>query len=104
MITAKEARKLSDEILKPVNSSPEFKDIMDSIEHNIRTAIANGLEQIEIISYTLSACNNYTFPSYINANAIDRNHFWWPYVKEELEKNGFRVSNTITCDHYIVAW
>jgi len=104
MITAKEARKLSDEILKPVNSSPEFKDIMNSIERSIRAAIADGLEQIEIISYTLSARNNFNFPSYINANAIDRDHFWWPYVKTELENNGFRVSNTITRDHYIVAW
>ena len=104
MITAAEARKLTDEIIEPVSGSVEFKAIMARIDRDIRKAIANGLEKIEIIGYVLPTYNNYTFPKCINANKIDEDCFWWPYVKEELEKNGFRVSKTITCDHYTVAW
>ena len=104
MITATEARKLTDEILEPVSGSVEFKAIMAAIERDIRKAIVDGLEKIEIISYTLQVLNNYKFPKCINREKIDKDHFWWPYVKAELEQNGFKVSRTITCDHYIVAW
>lgn len=104
MITATEARKLTDEILEPISGSVEFKAIMAGIERNIRTAISDGLEKIEIISYTLPTMNNYKFPKCVNRDAIDKDHFWWPYVKAELEKNGFKISKTMTCDHYIVAW
>ena len=104
MITAAEARKLTNEILEPVNGSVEFKAIMAGIERDIRKAIADGLEKIEIIAYTLKAYNDYTFPECVNAGEIDADHFWWPYVKTELEKNGFKISNTITRDHYTVSW
>jgi hypothetical protein len=104
MITANEARKLSDEILKPINCSPEFKAIMNKIEHKIKKAIMDGLEKIKIISYTLPILNDYKFPKGINTSAIDRDHFWWPYVKTELENNGFKIFSTITSDHYVVAW
>lgn len=104
MITANEARKLTDEILEPVSGSVEFKAIMAGIERKIRKAIADGLENIEIIAYTLPVLNNNKFPQCINRNQIDRDHFWWPYVKAELEKNGFKIFNTITCDHYEIAW
>ena len=49
MITANEARKLTDEILEPVSGSVEFKAIMAGFERYIRKAIADGLEKIEII-------------------------------------------------------
>ena len=104
MITANEARKLTNEILEPVSGSVEFKGIMAGIEREIRKAIADGLEKIEIISYTLQVMNNYNFPKCVNIGKIDKDHFWWPYVKTELEKNGFKIFNTITSDHYIVAW
>lgn len=104
MITAAEARKLTNEILEPVNGSVEFKAIMARIERDIRTAIANGLEKIEIIGHVLTVYNDYKFPKCVNRDAIDRDHFWWPYVKAELEKNGFEIRNTMTCDNYIVAW
>lgn len=104
MITAAEARKLTDEILEPVSGSIEFKAIMAGIERDIRKATADGLEKIEIIAYTLQATNSYKFPKCINRDKIDRDHFWWPYVKAELEKNGFKILKTITRDHYIVAW
>ena len=104
MITATEARKLTDEILEPVSGSVEFKAIMAAIERDIRTAISDGLEKIEIIAYVLPTLNNYKFPKCINRDKINKDHFWWPYVKAELEKNGFEIRNTMTCDHYIVAW
>lgn len=104
MITAKEARKLTDEILEPVSGSVEFKAIMAAIERNIRTAIADGLEKIEIIGHVLPVYNDYEFPKCINKDKINKDHFWWPYVKAELEKNGFKIRNTTVCDHYIVAW
>jgi hypothetical protein len=104
MITATEARKLTDEILEPVSGSIEFKAIMAAIERKIRKAIANGLEEIEIISYTLQVLNGNKFPKCINRDKINKDHFWWPYVKTELEENGFTISNTPVCDHYIVSW
>jgi len=104
MITAAEARKLTNEILEPVGGSIEFKAIMAKIEREIRTAISNGLEKIEIIGHVLQVYNDYKFPKCVNRDMIDRDHFWWPYVKAELEKNGFEIRNTMTCDHYIVAW
>lgn len=104
MITATEARKLTDEILEPVSGSIEFKAIMAAIERDIRKAIADGRQSIEIISYTLQVMNNYKFPKCVNRDAIDKDHFWWPYVKAELEANGFKISRTMTCDHYIVSW
>lgn len=104
MITATEARKLTDEILEPVSGSVEFKAIMAGIEREIRKAIADGLENIKIIAYTLQVMNNYKFPKSVNKDKIDKDHFWWPYVKAELEQNGFKISNTTTYDHYIVAW
>lgn len=104
MITAKEARKLTDEILEPVSGSVEFKAIMAKIERDIRTAISDGLEKIEIIGHVLKVYNGYNYPKCVNANKVDTDHFWWPYVKAELEKNGFEIRNTMTCDHYIVAW
>lgn len=104
MITAKEARKLTDEILEPVGGSVEFKAIMAAIERNIRTAIADGLEKIEIIGHVLPVYNDYKFPKCINRDKINKDCFWWPYVKAELEKNGFEIHNTTVCGHYIVAW
>ena len=104
MITATEARKLTNEILEPVSGSVEFKAIMAAVERDIRKAIADGLESIEIISYCLAVMNGYKLPKCINRERIDLDHFWWPYVKEELEKNGFKISRTLTCDHYTVAW
>ena len=104
MITATEARKLTDEILEPISGSVEFKAIMARIERDIRTAISDGLEKIEIIGHVLPIYNDYAFPKCINKDKIDKDHFWWPYVKVELEKNGFKISSTITCDHYIIAW
>ena len=104
MITANEARKLTNEVLEPVSGSIEFRAIMVKIEREIRTAIADGLEKIEIIGHTLRVYNGYRFPKCVNENKIDKDHFWWPYVKTELEKNGFKIFNTITYDHYIVAW
>ena len=104
MITAAEARRLTDEILEPASGSVEFKAIMAGVERKIRKAIADGLEKIEILSYTLPVLNNYKFPKNVNTSKIDKDHFWWPYVKTELEKNGFKISNTITYDRYIVAW
>lgn len=104
MITANEARKLTNEILDPVRSSVEFKAIMAGVERKIRNAIADGLESIEIISYTLQVLNDYKFPKCVNRAKIDKDHFWWPYVKTELEKNGFKVSKTIVRDHFNIAW
>ena len=104
MITATEARRLTDEILEPVSGSIEFKAIMAGIDRIIRKAILDGLEKIEILAYTLQVLNDYKFPKCINISKIDREHFWWPYVKAELEKNGFKISKTITVDHYIVSW
>jgi len=104
MITATEARKLTDEILEPVSGSVEFKAIMAGIERDIRKAIADGLEKIEIIAYTLQVMNNYKFPKCVNRDKINGDTFWWPYVKAELEQNGFKISRTMTCDHYIVSW
>ena len=104
MITATEARKLTNENLEPVSGSVEFKAIMARIERDIRKAIANGRENIEIISYVLPVFNNYKFPKCVNKDKIDKDHFWWPYVKAELEANGFKISKTIVRDHYIVAW
>ena len=104
MITANEARKLTNEILEPVSGSIEFKAIMAGIDRNIRRAVSDGLEKIEILAYTLQVLNNYKFPKGVNVSKIDHEHFWWPYVKAELEKNGFKISKTITVDHYIVAW
>lgn len=104
MITATEARKMTNENLEPVSGSVEFKAIMARIERDIRKAIADGLEKIEIISYLLPVFNNCKFPPCINRDKIDHNHFWWPYVKTELEANGFMISKTIVRDHYIVAW
>lgn len=104
MIIANEARKLTNEILEPVSGSVEFKAIMAAIERDIRKAIADGLEKIEIIGHVLKVYNNYKYPKCINASKVDPDYFWWPYVKTELEKNGFKIFNTITCDHYIVAW
>lgn len=104
MITVAEARKLSDEILEPVSGSVEFKAIMVRIERDIRKAISDGLEKIEIIGHVLPVYNNYNFPKCINRDKIEKDHFWWPYVKTELEKNGFESRNTMTCGHYIVAW
>ena len=104
MITANEARKLTNDVLEPISGSVEFKAIMAKIENEIRQAIADGLESIEIISYCLSVYNGYKYPKCVNREKINGDKFWWPYVKEELEKNGFKVMNTITCDHYTVAW
>ena len=104
MITANEARKLTNEVLEPVSGSVEFKAIMAGIERDIRRAIADGLEKIEISTYVLEVYNDYKYPNCVNKNTIDRDHFWWTYVRKELEKNGFKISNTIACDHYIVAW
>lgn len=104
MITATEARKLTDEILEPVSGSVEFKAIMARIERDIRKAIADGRQSIEIISYVLQVMNNYKFPKCVNRATIDEDNFWWPYVKAELETNGFKISKTMTCDHYIVTW
>ena len=104
MITATEARKLTDEILEPVSGSVEFKAIMARIERDIREAISDGLEKIEIIGHVLQVYNDYNFPKCINRGKINGDTFWWPYVKAELEKNGFEIRNTMTCDHYIVAW
>ena len=104
MINAEEARKLTDEILEPVSGSVEFKAIMARIERDIRTAISDGLDKIEIIGHVLPVYNDYKFPKCINKDKIDKDHFWWPYVKEELEKNGFKILNMFTCGHYIVAW
>ena len=104
MITATEARRLTDEILEPVSGSIEFKAIMAGIDRIIRKAILDGLEKIEILAYTLQVLNDYKFPKCINISKIDREHFWWPYVKAELERNGFKISNTGVCDHYIVSW
>ena len=104
MITAKEARKLTDEILEPVNGSVEFKAIMAGVERDIRMAISDGLEKIKITSYTLPALNNFKFPKCINSSKIDKDYFWWPYVKAELKKNGYKILSTSTRDDYIVAW
>ena len=104
MITAAEARKRTDEILEPVSGSVEFKAIMAAIERDIRKAVSDGLEKIEIIAYTLQVYNGYKFPKCINRDKIDKDHFWWPYVKTELEKNGFKISDMTMRDHYIVAW
>lgn len=104
MITATEARKLTDEILEPVSGSVEFKAIMARIERDIREAISDGLEKIEIIGHVLPVYNDYKFPKCINRDKINKDCFWWPYVKTELEKNEFKVSGTMTYGHYIVAW
>jgi hypothetical protein len=104
MITATEARKLTNENHEPVSGSVEFKAIMVRIERDIRKAIADGRESIEIISYLLPVFNNCKYPSFINRDKIDNNHFWWPFVKTELEANGFKISKTIVSDHYTVAW
>ena len=104
MITAAEARKMTNEILEPIYGSVEFLTIMSSIEREIKTAVSNGLESIEIISYTLPVMNNYKFPKCVNADKINKDHFWWHYVKDVLVKNGFKISNTTVFDHYIVSW
>ena len=102
-ITAKEAAAQSNEIRKPIDATPEFQEIMSRIEREIRRAIDDGLRSIEIISYCLPVYNNYTFPSFIK-RIDDLDHFWWPFVRDELVKNGFKVGETITRDHYIVSW
>ena len=104
MITAKEARKRTDAILKPVEKSAEFKAIMDRIESDINAAVNDGLESIVIKTHVLPVLNGYHYPEYINRNAIDSDHFWWPYVKAELERNGFSCCSTMTCDTYRVCW
>jgi hypothetical protein len=104
MITANEARKLSDEILKPVSGSIEFKAVMAQIDRDIRRAVKNGLEEITIKTYLLPVYNNYKFPKCVNLSKIDKDDFWWPYVKTELEKLGFKIFSTIVHETYKVAW
>ena len=104
MINAAEARKRSNEILNPVTETPEFKTIMNILDIKIREAIEDGLEKIEVIGSCLQVLNNYAFPKFINRNVINGDTFWWPFVKTELEKLGFKIHNTMTCDHYMVAW
>lgn len=104
MITAAEARTRSNKILYPVSETPEFKTIMSKLDADIRKAVEDGRESIEVISYCLAVLNNYKYPEFINRKEIDTNHFWWPFVKDELQKNGFTIRSTMTCDHYIVAW
>lgn len=104
VITAAEARELSNRILKPVTGSVEFLAIMAKIDRDIRKAVSDGLEEIEIKAYVLQVYNDYKFPKCVNASKIDREQFWWPYVKEELEKLGYKISKTIVADNYIVSW
>ena len=104
MITAAEARTRSNEILHPVTETPEFKKIMSKLDAEIREAVEDGRESIEIISYCLKVLNNYEYPKFINRNTINGDTFWWPFVKTELEKLGYKIRSTMTCDHYIVAW
>ena len=104
MITATEARKRTDKVLQPVEHSNEFKVIMDHIEADICRAINDGRENILVEANVLQVYNDYKFPVGINSHAIDRTHFWWPFVKAELEKLGYKCRETITCDTYKVCW
>ena len=104
MITASEATRMSNEKLKDIDKTPEFLQIMQRIENKIRDAIADCKRYIEIISYTLPEYNRCKFPSFVNRNKINRDKFWWQYVRSELEKNGFKIYNTDTIDHYLVEW
>jgi len=104
MITAKEARILTND-KQPVYGSDEFNAVMAGVERIIRKAISDGHEEVEIISHTLQELNGCKFPKCVNIkNKVDCEYFWWPYVKTELKKNGFKISNTVVCDHYIIAW
>ena len=104
MLTAKEARERSNKILKPVPETPEFKKIMSRIEGEISMAIDDGLESIKIEAYVLKVYNDYRFPKFINSNKIDKDRFWWPFVKAELERLGYKCLNTITEDTYKICW
>ena len=102
-ITAKEARTLTDKVLSPISGSIEFLAIMAKIDRDIRIAIDDGLEQIEVKAYTLPAYNDYKYPSGVNSKKISRT-FWWPYVEEELKKLGYNINRTTIADTYIVSW
>ena len=104
MITAEEARKLTDNILYPVSTSPEFKKIMQRLDREIHHAIADGRETLMIKGYCLPVYNNYKYPKGINYKAIDRDTFWVPYVKKELDRNGFKVRDTFTVNTYMICW
>lgn len=104
MITANEARTLTDAKLAPVETSPELKLIMSRIEHEIRDAINAGRESISIKGYCLPVYNDYKYPAGINYNTIDRDTFWVPYVKKVLERNGFKVHSTLTVNTYLICW
>jgi hypothetical protein len=104
MITAAEATRMSNEKLKDIDKTPEFLEIMRCIENKIRVAIIDGKRSISIISYVLAVYNRYKFPSFVNRNTINRDKFWWKYVRSELEKNGFKIYKTNTIDHYVVEW
>ena len=105
MIKANEARAITNEKRKPIPKTPEFQAIMSRIERKINEAVDCGRDNIVLHTYCLPVYNNYSFPKSINTDMIDRDHFWWPYVKEELEKNGYEcIAAANTIDAYIVRW
>ena len=71
-------------------------------------AAKEGKIGIEIIVYCLNAIlvvHNIFSATIGNVKSVRLSgEFLWPYVRSELENNGYTISNTLTCNHYFVSW
>jgi hypothetical protein len=95
MITADEARKIADSVLKSEHSSPLFKYAMDQIERYVRDASGCGGRSF---SYNVNALA----PGYDKPDLHLRKA-----VGEELRKNGFSYCETQkgpNCVWFEVGW
>lgn len=104
MITANEARKLTNAKFANIHTSEGFKTLMVRIDHDIRKAIDDGDTSYELTIGLLHTMANHKLPEGVNGNVVDLAVFWWTYVKPELIKYGFTIQNTITHGHYRICW
>lgn len=104
MITASEARILSDKKQSIVRDSLPFKSIMGYLDEEIRKAIDDGNQEIIVRTGSLSIYANETLPDGFNKKAVDAAAFWWKYVSSELALNGYKIYDTMISGSYKISW
>ena len=104
MITAFEARLLSNKKKETVRDSLPFKQVMGYLEKEICKAIDDGNEEIMVKAGTLSIYANNALPPGFNKKTIDADAFWWKHASGELTKNGYKIHDTMISNTYKISW
>ena len=105
MISADTVRKNTDSVRAMVLTSEPFIQLMARIEQEIVEASENGEQSIIVDVNLMLTYAKHKLPGFIDRTKLKNvDEFWWSFVCRELAKNGYKINNTKTYNHYEVSW